>query len=138
MEKREAELKQQFTVAMKQELPTFLMLQYASAGAPDREIVGAGKTTRWEFKHATPSFSSPGLQELTCARLDAVSHCRYVIWLETAAQLRTIIIPPMLLWKRHEAGDSGDPDARLLEPESWCEGFDMTWLVDQVRMAHGF
>lgn len=40
--KREAELKALFRREMRRRLPGFMLLQYATAGAPDREIVGAG------------------------------------------------------------------------------------------------
>src|SRR5687767_12677501 len=110
MLKREAELKAAFRREMRQRLPGFLMLAYASAGAPDREIIGAGITTRWEFKHGTPDFLSHGDQELMCMRLAAAGHCRYVIWQESRAGLRqrTMIVHPRAV------------HARSLTPEAFC------------------
>lgn len=129
MTKREGELKSQFRREMKKQLPGFLMLQYATAGAPDRAIIGLGRTTNWEFKHGTPDFVSHGDQELMCARIDAVSHCRYVIWYEThrGESQRTLIVRPRDVL--HRTG-------WLFDPIAWCRGFDMHWLVGQIREAH--
>lgn len=126
--KREAELKSRFSEELKRQLPGFYVLQYATAGAPDRSIVGAGRQTNWEMKHATPEFRSPGDQELLCARLALISHCRYVIWWERGSLQRTMIVHPLQIMNRISWN---------LEPESSCIGFDMRWLVDQVRKVHG-
>lgn len=127
--KREGELKSAFGAELKRRLPAFLVLYYATNGAPDREIVGAGKTTRWEFKHGTPDFYSPGDQELMCQRLAVQSHCRYVIWQETAKGVgqRTMIVHP-----REVANRSG----WLFVPEAYCIGFNHRWLVEQIKLAH--
>lgn len=130
MEKREAELKSAFFKALAGVLPRFYVLQYATAGAPDRSIVGAGKQTNWEFKHATPDFDSPGNQELMCQRLAVHGHCRYVVWQEHAdGQFqRTLIVHP-----REVAGRQ----SWNLQPEEWTSGFDHAWLVERIRRAHG-
>lgn len=129
MEKREAELKARWRREMARRLPGFLLLQYATLGAPDREVVGLGVTTRWEFKHGTPDFCSPGSQELCCMRLAAAGHCRYVVWQENAdgTGKRTSIVHPK---KMHDR-EGWSPEA-----ETWCSGFDMRWLVEQMRKAH--
>lgn len=127
MEKREAELKAAWRRAMKLHLPGFLLLQYATPGAPDTEVVGLGVTTRWEFKHGTPDFCSPGLQELVCMRLAAADHCRYVLWTERRGIQRTLIVHPKAMHER----DGWEPGA-----EAWCHGFDVRWLVEYVRKAH--
>jgi len=128
MTKFEGELKQKFTREFKDRMPGgFYLLQYATNGAPDREVVGAGITTRWEMKHGTPSFESPGDQELMCCRLAAVAHCRYVIWQLRKGIRRTMIVHPNAV--RLRTGWD-------LIPEAFCTGFDMRWLVEQIRMAH--
>jgi len=83
--------------------------------------------TTWEFKHATPDFDSPGLQELTCMRLAASGHCRYVIWQESrhGSGKRTLIVHPD---KVHD---------KSLVHEDACVGFDHRWLVEYIRKAHG-
>jgi hypothetical protein len=128
--KIEAQLKQQFTKELKRQLPGAVVLQYATNGAPDREVVYNGISTRWEFKHATPRFESPGIQELMCARLGAVSHCRYVIWHQWKDVKRTLIVQPQSVIGQNGSG-------RNIEPEAFCSGFDMQWLVNEVRKAHG-
>lgn len=127
MKKREAELKSKFGVELKRQLPGFLVLRYETNGAPDREIVGLGVTTRWEAKHATPDFRSPGDQELMCMRLAAAAHCRYIFWHERNGIQRTLIVHPRQVHDR---------DGWSLIPEAWCTGFDMKWLVQQVAKAH--
>ena len=127
--KREAELKAKLTQTMKRRLPDFITLQYATNGAPDREIVGAGVTTRWECKHGTPAFKSPGDQELMCMRLAAASHCRYVIWREQkGTEPMTLIVHPNHVHTRNGWN---------LKAEAWCLGFDMDWLVAYIRQEHG-
>jgi hypothetical protein len=128
MTKREGELKSAFAREMKNRLPGFLVLQYATNGAPDRSVAGAGRQTNWEFKHGTPAFDSPGDQELECCRLAFVAHCRYIIWHEKNGIQKTMIVHPQKVMDRA----SWD-----LEAEVWTPGFDMRWLVEQVRKAHG-
>ena len=127
MEKREAELKSLFTRELKRQLPGFLILSYATNGAPDREIVGGGVTTRWECKHGTPAFKSPGDQELMCMRLALAAHCRYVIWSERKGEQKTLIVHPRQVHERQGWN---------MVAESSCEGFDMRWLVEQIRTTH--
>ncbi len=126
--KHEAELKSLFAKELKRRLPGFYMLSYATNGAPDREIVGAGVTTRWEAKHATPDFDSPADQELMCCRLAHAAHCRYIIWQSRNNTERTLIVHPRKVMER----TSWD-----VMPETWTIGFNMQWLVEQVRVAHG-
>jgi hypothetical protein len=126
--KQEASLKSLFAKELKHQLPGFYILQYATNGAPDREIVGAGITTRWEMKHGTPAFDSPSDQELMCARLAHAAHCRYIVWHSHRGIEKTMIVHPRKVMDRA----SWD-----LEAEAWCVGFDMKWLVEQVRKAHG-
>lgn len=129
MPKREAELKSLFRRALIKRLPTFQMLQYSTVGAPDRSILGYGVQTNWEAKHGTPDFESPGNQELVCMRLAAASHCRYIIWQESADGVgqRTMIVHPIKVKFRN---------GWTLEPETFCIGYDMKWLVEQVMKAH--
>ena len=127
MEKREAELKSKFSTELRRQLPGFYVLQYATNGAPDREIVGCSITSRWEMKHATPDFKSPGDQELLCCRLAAVAHCRYVIWYEYRGIQKTMIVHPLKVMNRTSWN---------LEAEAFCVGFDMRWLVDRIREVH--
>ena len=128
MAKREGELKSKFAQEMKRRLPGFYLLQYSTNGAPDRSIVGAGRQTNWEAKHGTPDFLSPGDQELLCCRMAAASHCRYIVWLERGAMRKTLIVHPLKIMNRVSWN---------LEAETWCTGFNMTWLVSKVREAHG-
>lgn len=126
--KREAELKSKFGAELQRTLVGFYLLAYATNGAPDRSVVGAGRQTNWEMKHATPDFLSPGDQELMCCRMAVASHCRYVIWYEKGTIQRTMIVHPKKVMNR---------TGWTLEAEASCSGFDMKWLVGEVRKAHG-
>lgn len=115
---------------LKRQCPGFLVLLQATAGCADRAIVGNGRTTFWEMKHATPDFDSPGNQELFCQRLAVQAYCRYVIWQENKQGVgaRTLIVHP-----REVAGMAN----WNVQPESFCVGYDHSWLVEQIRKAHG-
>ena len=127
MTKREGELKSLFASELKHQLSGFYMLRYATNGAPDRSIIGAGRQTNWEAKHCTPSFISPADQELLCCRMALASHCRYICWHEHQGVQKTMIVHPLKVMHR---------TSWSLEAETWCVGFDMKWLVEQVKKAH--
>lgn len=81
-------------------LPTFVTLRHEdvrSIGIPDLSVTGGGQTTWWEFKHAVPKYPTFGLQELMMKRLAAHGYCRYVVWWEVGADLRTLIVHPLAL-----------------------------------------
>lgn len=127
--KEEGRLKSLFGAELKRQAPGFVLLQLATNGAPDREVVGNGVTTRWEMKHATPDFLSPGNQELMCMRLAGAGHCRYVIWLERGNVKQTMIVHPRDVL--HRQGKAWG-----MTTQAWCVGFDMRWLVEQVLKEH--
>lgn len=126
MIKREGELKSAFTREFRRQLPHFIVLMNSSRAAPDRSITGGGRTTWWEFKHATPGFDSPGDQELMCMRLAVQGFCRYVIWWESSKGIgqRTMIVHPKMV-----------ADHSLI-PEASCEGFDYKWLTNYIQTIH--
>ena len=128
--KREGELKSAFATELKRQLPLFIILLHSSRAAPDRSITGNGKTTWWEFKHATPDFDSPGDQVLMCMRLAANGFCRYVIWWETSkgTDQKTMIVHPTTVFGLR----SGEP----LVAEAFCEGFDHKWLTEYIKKIH--
>jgi hypothetical protein len=129
MERREGELKSEFFKELKHQLPGFLVLAQASAGAPDKAIVGAGYTSFLEFKHGTPDFVSHGNQELFCMRLAHAGFCRYVIWWESATGLgkRTMIVHPKQVHERKNW---------LFVPEEVTPGFNHPWLVSYIKQVH--
>jgi len=101
MAKREAELKRAFTQELKQQLPSYLVLLQATAGAPDRLIVGDNCVSAWEFKHADPNFTTDGNQVLFCRRLARQIPCFYVVYYEGKLGKTTHIIHPEKIeaWK---------------------------------------
>lgn len=94
MNHREARLKSALFKQLRTDAPSFLVLQLATAGAPDREVVGNKCTTYWECKHGTPRFVSHGNQQLICQRLDMQAFCRYVLWINIAGEPYTFIVKP--------------------------------------------
>jgi hypothetical protein len=126
--KIEGALKSQIAAELKRQLPGFYLLQYSTNGAPDREIVGAGRSTRWEVKHGTPDFLSPGDQELMCCRLAVADHCRYIIFQDIRGIQRTLIVRPR---------DVKERTSWLLDPETSWPGFDMKSLVRYIGGVHG-
>lgn len=129
LKKEEGKLKSAFQRELERQLPEFVTLRYATAGAPDREIVGNNFVSHFEFKHGTPAFRSPGLQELTMCRLAVVGHARYVIWRETPhGGKSTMIVHPLIVHNRTDWD---------LQPEAVTIGFDHRWLVDQIKQVHG-
>lgn len=128
--KREAALKAAFFKELKAQCPSYYVLGYSTAGAPDKSIVGGGRQTNWEYKHATPDFVSHENQELFCTRMAMVSHCRYVFWWESSGGTgkRTMIVHPVKVLRR---------EGNHLTPEAWTSGFDHEWLVEQIKRVHG-
>src|SRR6266496_3357318 len=125
MDKQEARLKSAFMKELRRQLPSFIVLQHVTPGAPDRAIVGNGKTSFWECKHGTPSFVSFGHQELFCMRLAQEAYCRYLVWQEDATgKKQTLIVLPRVIHERH---------GWMLQAETSCDGFNHVWAVNQVR-----
>lgn len=129
MSQREGELKSQFSTQMKLVLPEYIVQHFATAGSPDRSITGGGRTTHWEFKHGVPNFDCKGDQLLMCRRLNVQGHCRYVVWQEGGTGLgpRTLIVTPQAIHQRI---------GWTVKAEAICDGYNMSWLVEQVRKAH--
>lgn len=127
--KREAEFKSDFAKELKRQYPNFYLLLLLTRGAADRLVVGNKRYSLWEFKHATPTFDSPGDQELMCMRLNVAGYCRYVVfWESLAGSHRTMIVTPKAVHERK---------SWLLEPEEVTPGFDIPWLVRKVGEVHG-
>lgn len=123
--KNESSLKSALMRQVKLDLSGFVALRHEdvrTAGIPDLSLTGLGRTSWWEFKHTVNGFDSTGIQELTMLRLAAAGYARYVVWEEKKSIKRTLIVHPKHL---------GD-----LVPEAFCVGFDMRWLVEQVKKAH--
>jgi hypothetical protein len=100
IEKREDDIKQAFWARFKVLYPAYFVLSHQEvrkAGYPDNSVSGYAKTSWWEFKHATPNFLSPMIQEMTCARLARFSYCRYIIFYESREQLQTLIYHPRMI-----------------------------------------
>lgn len=127
--KRESELKSSFHQKLQHRFPALLMLQFSTAGAPDRGYVLNSRLSCWEFKHGTPDFECQPLQELFCMRLEAQGiHCRYVVWEESATYQHTMIVRPSQMRLRSLG--------RSWLAEKQIEGFDNEWLIREVERVH--
>lgn len=104
-------------VAFRVELPD-------RAGIPDIHVAGGGLAAWYEVKHATPTFESTGIQELTCLRLARACYCRYIIYHEDAQgqNKRTLIVHPS--------------EIHSLKPEEEARGFDHQFVVEFIRRKH--
>src|SRR6266852_4323907 len=111
--KQESFLKSQLMATIRRELPNFVALRHEdvrTSGIPDLSMTGYGKTSWWEVKHATPTFSSNNLQELILMRLAATVTAYYILYHELKGNKRTLIVHPKQL--------------NNLLPETGCSGFD--------------
>lgn len=102
--------------------PGFVALRHEdvrTSGIPDLSYTGLGRTSWWEFKHATPNWTTSGIQELTCKRLAASGICHYVFWYECEDIRETRIIEPKTM---HIVANTN--------------GFDFEWLAKQMRTFH--
>jgi hypothetical protein len=112
--------------ALRAALPNAVVLKHNErvlSGVPDFSVTLAGRTSWWEVKFG-PRIVSKGIQQLTCARLAVAGQCRYIWFQELRGHRQTLILHP-----KHLQNED-------LQPESWCLGFDMWWLVQKVREAH--
>lgn len=124
--KRESALKAELMKLLRAQLPSFVHQRHEDRfayGWPDISITGNRRTSFWEIKHATPQFSSTGIQELTMLRLAATSyHARYIFYHEKHGIKQTLIVHPQNIVD--------------LKAETSCAGFDQAWLVEQIRKVH--
>jgi len=134
IEKREDELKALFVYDFRYRYTArefFVMLHQdvRKSGYPDIAVHGNKLSTHWEFKHATPDFSSPGVQEITCRKIAMHAYCRYVIFLEHGDLMQTWIVHPDRVYKK-------DGKALRIKPEQIFEGFDFARLSAFVHSIH--
>lgn len=97
-----------------------------NGGIPDLSFTRRGRTSWWEFKHATPHFESHGLQIRTCQELAAYGHCHYVIWREgNDYPQQTWIVKPEVVFNHLKNKQPLLPIARIT-------GFDINVLANLI------
>lgn len=129
--KRENELKARQCEVIRERMPGFVLQlhqQVRGSGTPDLSLDGLARTSWWEFKHATPDFKSPGIQEVTCCRLAAASFCRYVIFYDDGRRKETQIVKPTDVRDRL--------DFRSIKVEFGWVGFKFEEVADFMRQVH--
>jgi hypothetical protein len=92
----------------------------ATTGIPDASVTWNARTLWIEVKLADPSFTSTGLQELTCARLARAGRCTYVIYRRDALGPRVALVPPDQIGRWREV--------------DYVPGFDHAWVVTQCGL----
>ena len=124
--KRESELKSELLQAIKKYLHGFVALRHEdvrNGGIPDLSVTAISMTSWWEIKHATPRFTSPELQRITCLRLAQGGYCRYIIYWEHMGNLETQIIHPVHI-----------SDRPIIEAAA--DGHNHKFVTDFMRMVH--
>ncbi len=123
--KQESSLKSALMATIKRELHNFVVFRHEDVrtnGIPDLSCTGYGKTSWWEVKHATPKFSSTGIQHLTMQRLAAAGIAYYILYYELKGNKRTLIVHPRHLTE--------------LQPDTACTGFDHQLVTDFIKTVH--
>lgn len=127
MPHREAELKSALFKQLLKMEPSFLVLQLATAGCPDREVIGNKRTSYYECKHGTPIFQSLGNQKLICQRFaNQGFHCRYILWIEDrdGSNQHTRIVHPLQI------------ESWTTESEHIFTGFDHQSVAEYILGVH--
>lgn len=132
IKKRESALKSSLKLKVRRWLPGFVLLSHEdvrTVGIPDWSLTGRGRTSWWEFKHATPDFDLHGRQKLTMQRLEGAGRAFYVVWYEdtTPGSQRTYIMAP------HHMSKPLDRSAYI----EFAAGFDHRFVVEFMRGVHG-
>jgi len=128
--KREGVLKASLKEAIERALPHFVVISHTdiASGIPDWSITGNGITSWLELKHATPEFTSRGIQVVTASRLAAAGHCRYLVfWERSINNKRTCIVHPgSVVFGRNATTKS----------ELFSDGHDNEFVIDYLRKVH--
>lgn len=129
--KRESYFKRKLKELVEEVLPGFEIISHVDtkSGLPDWSVTGNGMTSWLEFKHATPAFSSRGVQVVVCRKLARAGRCRYVIFWQSGDVKRTLIVHPGAV----KFGYNGSVDA--IEREK--PGHDLQFVVDYIKEVHG-
>lgn len=108
--------------------PGFVFLRHedvSMSGLPDIEILGNGRCSYWEAKHATPRFEKKPIQTLMMTRMTRADiHARYIIWEEHHEIQRTLIVHPSMI------------NVWTARPEVVASGIDHLAIVEAVRKVH--
>lgn len=130
IEKTEGRFKHKLKADIEHALPKFFVLPHIDSlnGTPDWSVSGNGLTSWLEFKHATPAFTSRGIQVLTARKLAAAGQCRYVVFWENASERRTCIVHP------HNVSFGSNP---TIAPELFCEGYSNEFVIGYIKKVHG-
>lgn len=128
--KHEASFKRSLKMAIEIALPRFEVFPLAdtSSGLPDWLIAGNGVMSMLEFKHATPTFKSRGIQVVTARRLARAGHCRYVVFWEHGEEKRTCIIHPQSVLPGYNS---------IVAAELTVIGHSNEFVISYVRKVHG-
>ncbi len=131
--KRETELKRKLVAVLKQRFFVQTHSEARKYGVPDLSVSGNGRTTWYELKHATPNFTTQGVQEITCLQLAKYSFCRYIVYYEWQDTWCTYIVHPVEVYGRK--GKMGN-----ITPEMRLDGHDhfgvLRYIIDEHNSRH--
>lgn len=132
LSKQEGVFKRKLKEKLEKELPDFFIQTHADManGTPDWSVNGNGITSWLEFKHATPSFYSRGVQVMTARKLAATSKsCKYVVFWEDSAgrKMTYIVMPSDVLFGRNP----------VVNPCGSAEGHDLDFVIRYIEGVHG-
>lgn len=128
MNRLESFYKGKLMAQLRLSFPGFVLLRHedmAMSGLPDIEILGNGRCSYWEAKHATPRFEKKAIQTLTMTRMNRAGiHARYIIWEEHHDIKRTLIVHPSMIneWTARQ--------------ETVASGIDHLAIVEAIRKVH--
>lgn len=130
--KEEGRLKAEFLIEL--DAPHFQLFvtthqDVRKRGIPDLAVHGAGRTTWWEFKHATPNFKSQGIQEVQCRKLAQYSFCRYIIYCNHDGTRATWIVHPKEVYRNRGR-------TSCIVPEIVFMGHNHLAVAEYVRAKH--
>lgn len=125
---RESGYKQALMQHLRKNLPGFVLLRHedrAMAGIPDIQVIGHGRSSWWEAKHATPDFENKMIQTVMMRRIiRAGLLARYIIWEEHHDIKRTFIVHPSLINKW------------TARPESFASGINHDLILEAIQKVH--
>jgi hypothetical protein len=123
----ESDLKGDLVRLVKDMFPHWVVLRHEdhfTHGIPDISVTGNKRTSWIEVKHATPSFKSKGIQELTMLKLARSGIAFYVVYWQKKEQKRTYLV---------------QANEIMFSSDTWncfCHGFNHAWVVEKIKEAH--
>jgi hypothetical protein len=131
----EGDIKAKLVKKLRDETP-FTVVRHedkSTAGLPDIEVTGNGRTTWWEVKYGRPDspWKTKGIQHLHMLKLAARGFARYILFDDTGTGLKLVAIAhPRTIGKTRKAD----------RKETWDGAIDVKfnydWVVKEIERVH--